>query len=813
MSVISDGTTEADVEIRAIIPLLTRSETLAIPIEDIRSKEQISARDIGKGQKRKVGYVPDFTIHKKSLPVAVIEAKAPSADVTLAYAEARLYALEINRNFPSGINPCCRILATNGQNVLAGKWDAEPELIVSLGELSPGSNALDKLIALLGTKTLDILADNASQALRFSDFKRPFNQGAGPTQIGSRIEPNSFAADISPILRRYFSSRDQTTDPDIYGRAYISSNEVTSYDRILESFLKDRLSRAKRRLEVTTSKRKSDSISNRLSTFDRSKPPTGDLQIITGGVGVGKSLFARRYKEFLQPSALAGRNHWAFLDFNSAPEDFLQWQDWVCAQFAKSIQEEGAPVNLRDAADQERVFADDLADRSAYYQRMNSIGAGRGELERARDIEQWRQDAARLTRGISRYLQGDRGENLIVVFDNVDRREPAAQLAAFQTALWFMDQTRCLVVLQMRDSTFESFKNSPPLDTYKTGQIFNISPPRFVDVVKKRLELSLEALSSEAPEQIKFQSRSGITFSYPKSRAGEFLRAIYFELFQRSNNISRVLEALAGRNVRRALDMFNAIITSGHMPEDIIASIAQGGTYRSFPEYRIVRALMRQDYRFFNHYAGFVANIFNGDSRWERPNNLLISEILFHLISLRKVRGDNGQMGFVAVRRVLDDLGVMGFVANDVMAAAIFCLEKGLIEVDTSSTLVIRPQDSLKATSSGWAHMRILSSRVEYLSAILPTTPVNDKSMSARIFDLMQIENRTGQTYLSQQVRVVVEFEAYIRRQYEALRAHPGYGDASRTGANYVLGKMQEALTYARRDARTITGQADLLDH
>ena len=336
----------------------------------------------------------------------------------------------------------------------------------------------------------------------------------------------------------------------------------------------------------------------------------------------------------------------------------------------------------------------------------------------------------KLTKGIARYLQGDRDENLIVVFDNVDRRETEAQLVAFQTALWFMEQTRCLVILQMRDSTFEAYKNEPPLDTYPTGQIFHISPPRFVDVVKKRLELSLEYLAAEAPEQIKFQTQSGATISYPRGRAGDFLRGVYIELFQRPSNVARILEALAGRNVRRALDMFMAIITSGHMPEDVIASVTQGTGFRLFPEYRILRALMRQDYRFFNNNSGFVANIFNADSRWERPNNLLIPELLFFLIADRKVRGDNGQVGFVALTRLTTLMESLGFVRSDIRDAVHYCVVKELLEVDTSSMDTVRDRDSLKATASGWAHMRILSSRVEYIASVLPTTPMNDKLLS-----------------------------------------------------------------------------------
>jgi hypothetical protein len=325
--------------------------------------------------------------------------------------------------------------------------------------------------------------------------------------------------------------------------------------------------------------------------------------------------------------------------------------------------------------------------------------------------------------------------------------------------------------------------------------------------------LSLEALAEEAPEQVQFKTRSGITVSYPKSRAGEFLKGVYVELFQRPNNVSRILEALAGRNVRRALEMFMAIITSGHMPEDIIASVVQGGGLRSFPEYRILRALMRQDYRYFNNNSGFIANIFNCDSRWKRPTNLLIPEILFYLIGQRKVRGDNGQMGFIALSRLLFDMEALGFVSDDTRDAVHFCLRKGLIEVDTSSQQTVRPRDSLKASASGWAHMRILSSRVEYLASVLPTTPLDDKQLSARIFDLMQMENRTGNLLFHQAVQIVEGFQTYLRAQERELSAHPGFAGRKLSGSAYVLAKIQEAMTHARRENASVTGQADLLDY
>ncbi|WP_159392821.1 hypothetical protein [Methylobacterium sp. C1] len=799
-------------ETLVVLPLLTRPECLGIPNERIRSKEGISARDIGKGNKQKIGYIPDYCVYLQSLPVLIVEAKKPHRDVHVAYGEARLYATEINRSFPHNLNPCSRIISTDGTHLLAGYWDAEPEVSVSVAALNPATPAMDQLIKIAGREQLARVIEPISVALRAKDFRRPFNQGAGQAQIISRLEPNTFAADLSPVLRRYFSSRDQTTDPEIYSKAYVSSNEVSSYDRILEFFLKDRLSRARRRTELTTTRRKSDKITKAISTFGEAKPIGGDLQLVTGSVGVGKSLFARRYKEFLQPKQMEEKNHWAFLDFVNAPDDLTKWNEWVCEQFTESIVEEGAPFDLRDGDDQERIFAKDLADRSSYYKRMEKIQVDRGELERARDLEQWRTDHSRLALGIARYLQGDRGENLIVVFDNVDKLDVNTQLAAFQTALWFMDQTRCLVVLQMRDSTFEAYKDRPPLDTYKSGQIFHISPPRFVDVVRKRLELCLDSLSEHAPEQVKFQTRSGITISYPSTRAGEFLKGIYIELFQKPNNVSRILEALAGRNVRNALDMFMAIITSGHMPEDVIASVAQGSGFQAFPEYRILRALMRQDYRYFNNYSGFVANIFNCDSKWARPSNLIIPEILFYVLRKRKDKGDNGQVGFMAVARLVFEMEALGFVEEDVRDAATFCLKKGLIEVETSSPDTIRAHDSLKATASAWAHMRILSSRVEYIASVMPTTPINDKQLAARVFEGMQLENRFGQLHIHQQRQLAESFLGYLTKQQKEMMAHPGFASRESSGTEYVLEKIREALRFARNEESQSNILADKLD-
>ena len=125
------------------------------------------------------------------------------------------------------------------------------------------------------------------------------------------------------------------------------------------------------------------------------------------------------------------------------------------------------------------------------------------------------------------------------------------------------------------------------------------------------------------------------------------------------------------------------------MPEEVIASSPKA-TASIFSGVQNITSPARQDFRFFNNDSGFVANLLHCNPRWVRPSNFLLPEILFYLIGRRKVRGDNGQMGFVSIARLLSDLEALGFVRSDIFDACHFGLSKELIEVETSSATTIR---------------------------------------------------------------------------------------------------------------------------
>jgi hypothetical protein len=513
-------------------------------------------------------------------------------------------------------------------------------------------------------------------------------------------------------------------------------------------------------------------------------------------VGAGKSLFIRRYKELLQPDDQTAKRHWSFIDFNTGPADLRAAQVWLCETFLRSFGEENPGFDIYRAEALEQIFATELNRQKGIYDSLQKISADTAALRRIDDLAAWKDDPQKLAFGLSRYFGGDKREIVAVVMDNVDRRNLNDQLDAFQLALWFMKESRAFVILQLRDETYERFKNQPPLDTFRTGIGFHISPPRFIHVVKRRLDLSLEFLVAQTEDRLVYTLPNGMRLSYPNTRVGEFLKVLYIDIFHNKKNISRVLQGLAGADVRKALDMFVAILTSGHLSEAAITSQTQGAGSIVIPEYTVLKILMRTEYRFFSEDSGFVKNIFSFDQEWENPNNFLLIEILFFLTSHRHVRGQIGLEGYFSVEHIADVMQLQGFVRSDARDACNYLVKNMLIEADHMNVDQVEFDDSVRISAAGFIHLRILSERLEYLYGVLPVTPLFDNQTAKLIANTIDIENRNGVVGGYQMLNCVKQFHRYLEHQAHRIRENfAEFGDEG-SGTAYILKQIRNTITH-----------------
>jgi hypothetical protein len=803
--------TEADVETKIIVPLLQGAAYLDIPESCVKAKKYLAPTPFNRKAGQTSGNYPDFSVWFHSFPCLIVEAKTPEVAVEVGYHEAQLYAAYLNQNYPTGINPAHFILATNDKQFMFGYWDSKPVLQGDVSDLTPQSSLMRELQGLCGSRALD---NHALQCLNTSAAKRsvlPFNLAGGPALLRATIQPNRFAAPLAPLLQRYFSSSQQSSVAEIVERAYVSSDEVTEYDKILESLLKERTAaRRGSTVEYLHPERTGEETLERtIAVLAKPGKQHGHLQLIQGAVGSGKSLFMERYKQKLQPPAAKEKTKWATIDFNSAPVTLSGAEQWLCQKFIDSFQSENPDVDFSSMSVLRGIYSRKIQMRKPLYAQLEKSSPEQAEIRKAEDLITWQDSLEDTTRGVAEYIMGS-NRSLVVVMDNVDRLDLDNQLAAFQLTLWFMQVTHAFVILQMRDETYERFKDKPPLDTYRSVVVFHISPPRFVDVVKRRLELSIEYLAHAEPEDRFYEIESGLRIRYSNQDLEAFLKRLYGELFDRRRNISRVLEAIAGKDVRKALEIFGAIITSGYLSTAAIASNTLGSGEISIAEQTVLRILMRTNRRFFSKDSGFVQNIFAYDENSAKPDNFILIEILFFLFNNRKKIGHINIEGYFTCTQVVDEMQKLGYVRDDVFLALKHMAQTDLIVTDRMNSIEINWDDSVRILAAGWVHLRLLSEEFEYLFGVIPTTPIRDERIAAQLADLVEIESERGKLNFFQKYRAVDTLYRYLWSEREAAKTP--FNDGPGSGADYVLKHIRQALKQAKFSSRRAPLEEDVLD-
>lgn len=804
--------TESDVEQKFVFGLLTAVEHLGIPALALKTKGYIKPSEFGKKSGVPFGDYPDYSVWLRGFPVLLVEVKTPKVDAAVGYKEAQLYAQSLNNNYPAGLNPTKYLVSTNGVKVLFGFWDAEPIFEAAVSDLNPGTERSSKLIDLCGFGALQSHAEKCVTTARKQRVYFPYDFAGGSVVLRAQLPYNRFAAPLAPLLSKYFSPSSQENTEEIVRKAYVSTDEVTEYDRILESLLKERLATRKGSIieHLQPMRREEGHINQALAAFAENRPETGQLQIIQGAVGSGKSIFVQRYMQVLQPDDTREKTRWVIIDFNTAPVTLSGAELWLCEAFFDSFSRENPQIDLTSTQVMRGIYSRNLQKRKPIYAEFENVSVERAALARAEDMAKWQDDKLETVRGIANYVLGGRQEILVVVMDNVDKLDRDNQLAAFQLTLWFMQQTRAFVVLQMRDETYERYRNKPPLDTFRTGVVFHISPPRFVDVVKRRLELALESVNAESRRSGTFVVETGMRIRYDADERVLFLKKLYEALFDRNTNIARVLEALAGKDVRKALDMFVSIIISGHLSETTIASNTIGGGTAPLQEFTVLKILMRTHYKLAGKNSGFVKNLFSFNEKCRSADNFIAIEILYFLAKSRKLTGGIGLEGYFTFTQISDRLQTFGYDPEDILLVLGDLLAADLISNDRMSSAAVELDDALRITASGFIHIRILTGRFEYLFGVIPETPIFDQQVASQLGGWVKMEIDRGDIDVLQKVRALDAFHRYLWAQSQVLVTP--FRQEGKSGADYVLTHMRNAIAHAKNARIGVSDAEDGLD-
>ena len=189
---------------------------------------------------------------------------------------------------------------------------------------------------------------------------------------------------------------------------------------------------------------------------------------------------------------------WAFINFNTELKSPAEIRHAVADGFIDSHSPNSTTSTSMISKTLNKLFHPEMA----------AFDRGPAKLLKNSDPQQYNhqryfrmkdliENKEKIVKAIARQYTGEKRFSLVVVFDNVDKRSRDVQLAIFEAAQWFKELTRALVIVNLRDTTFEAHRDEPPLDAFINAVNFYIKSPRFAAMLRKRLDIVLENIQQD----------------------------------------------------------------------------------------------------------------------------------------------------------------------------------------------------------------------------------------------------------------------------------------------------------------------------
>jgi hypothetical protein len=335
--------TESDVEQKFIFGLLTKlsPEGLGYYPDDVQTKRDIRQIAIGKGRSQKL-YYPDYAIVIDGLPALIIEAKKPEdSDLDEAFREARLYANEINALYRTKVNPCERVIATNGVRLIAGFSDKqEPELDLAVNNGSVTSQDFIDLLSFAGRKNVASRVGAIRSHIRGqARYVKPVFSLGGKAVINETVGANDFGSNVSLEYQALFNPETIEEKADIVENAYIRSKRRESHVAPIDRVLRATIPPHQRDAKTIGDTEDPKEIFDVLGEYKSKNRLKNEICLLVGGVGSGKSTFTEFLRLKALPRKLVEVTRWINIDLNNAPLSKEEVYEWTLTAVMRRVRE------------------------------------------------------------------------------------------------------------------------------------------------------------------------------------------------------------------------------------------------------------------------------------------------------------------------------------------------------------------------------------------------------------------------------------------------------------------------------------------
>ena len=218
----------------------------------------------------------------------------------------------------------------------------------------------------------------------------------------------------------------------------------------------------------------------------------GQLYLLLGGIGSGKTTFMKRYQRTVGKAVLDRRGLWFHIDFLEAPLEPAKLELFAWQAVINQLRSRYQNINFETRHNIKKAFTDKI---QVILQTSRAYMLPKGAVEEKLSpyLHQWQEDLTDYVPRLLRVARHDRGVNVVLFIDNVDQLSPAYQAQVFLLAERITRTVCSITVLALREESYYTASLQRTLTAY-TSRKFHIASPRFRKMIATRIRFALEIL-------------------------------------------------------------------------------------------------------------------------------------------------------------------------------------------------------------------------------------------------------------------------------------------------------------------------------
>lgn len=371
------------------------------------------------------------------------------------------------------------------------------------------------------------------------------------------ITANKLASTLRPVVNHYFGVIGDD-DTEFMDRCYVSQRDYQQTFEGVRGLIADSISPYFRSygVEQLEDTGRGGRLGGRL-TKNIKRGRKGEVLVLFGGKGAGKSTFIKRLLHHNPPPWLRDHSVVAIIDLLKTPEEPEVIRAAIWDNLVSSLDSEGIL-----SADRSIVLDKLFSDRFKIASRQELSGIPRASeaynIKLNSLVSEWKRDRLYCAKClVDFWKQQDKG--VVVVVDNTDQYSSKNQEFCFSSAQEISDELGCITLISMREERFHNSKIHGVLDAFQNAG-FHISSPKPAEVFRKRLIYTMSLLQNSAKrDQLLFEVEPQVV-----TDCSSYLNIINREFSSEHSPLNRFLTACAHGDTRLSLDLFRSFLLSGY---------------------------------------------------------------------------------------------------------------------------------------------------------------------------------------------------------------------------------------------------------